>query len=161
MSFHIDMSDFLDFADDCERAAAKVPETLGNVAHDVGTIAQQRIQRNAKPHRKTGRMENSITPPVVSVSAARATAEVAVTAVSGTGFPYPVVIDQGHGGIVPKGKKALSFVGSDGNRYTVKRVKPYAGSKFFTRAVEETQADSDVMGTVEDEVESLLIMLRG
>lgn len=159
MSFNVDMSDFLEFAADCDRAADLVPQTLGDAAFDIGTLVQQRVQRNAKPHRQTGTMENSITPALIATSPAKAIAEIAVLAVSGTGFPYPVVIDRGHGGIVPKKGKALAFQGPNGP-VIVKRVKPYTGSQFFTRAVEEAQADPDVMGTVSDVVDELLNVLR-
>jgi hypothetical protein len=161
MTMRIDASDFMEFADDCERAAQRAPQVFADAAFEIGTLVQQKAQLNAMPHRRTGSMENSITPAMVSAGPSMATAEVAVTAVSDRGFPYPIVIDGGHDGIRPKAGGVLAFPGKDGKTVFTRYVKPYAGSKFFTRAVDDTRNSGDVEATVNDAVDLLLNELRG
>jgi len=169
MSWTADMSDFFEFADDCEQAAAQAGRVFGDAAADLGDAIEGRAVINAKPHRKSGSMEQETraTPKVISSTMAKV--EVASSAVSAKGFPYPLVIDGGRKGftIVAKGKAlALPIAETKGKRAgqtpmfrkTV-TLKPYAGSKFFTRAVDDTRPEVDVR--MDMAIDELLNPLRG
>ena len=63
----IDVSDFMEFAADCDRAVQRAPQVFANAAFSIGTQLQQKAALNAMPHRRTGSMETKITPAMVTV----------------------------------------------------------------------------------------------
>lgn len=148
MSMTVDFSDFLDFAADCDRDAEMVPQVMSEVATDIGFAIEGRAVVTAQQkHHKTGTMANSIRSLPKAVTANAAVVEVSVSAVSSKGFPYPLVVDQGRGPIVmPKGR-VMAFPGKDGKTVFARRVGPYAGSKFFTNAVDETKPEMTIFAT--------------
>lgn len=159
MSISYDVSDFLEFAADCERAADMVPQVLHDTAFEAGTLVHQRALANVAPHRKTGTLETHLGPAEVKVSGNTARAEVAAKAVSGTGFPYPVALEEGRDAkVMPKGKYMV-FPGKDGKTVFARRTKAVAGIKFMQRALDDSKPEIDA--TVKDATDRLLDPLRG
>ena len=163
MSITVDMSDFLDFADDCEKAAQAVPMVMQDAAMSLGFAVQGRAQNNAQARhtRGTGTMANTTTTNPKSVSATSASVEVVAPAVSAAGFPYPIVMDTGHDGIVPKTMKALAFPGRDGGMVFTKRVRPYPGSRWFSDAERDTKQSGDIEAVADMAADDLRALLRG
>lgn len=155
----IDATDLLEFAADCERAAGMVPQVLHDVAFEAGILVQQKAVINVMPHRKTGTLETNIGPPIVTMSATRARAEVAATAVSAAGFPYPIPLEEGRGPIVAKPGKLLAFQGDDGTMVFTKRVKGFTGIKFMQRALDDSKPEIDA--TVQEAADRLLREIGG
>lgn len=144
MSMTTDFSDFLDFADDCDRAAEMVPQVMSEVATDIGFAIEGRAVVNALPNYKTGSLAEHTKSVPKSVSTNAAVVEVASSAVSGTGFPYPLVIDQGRKEIImPKGR-AMKFEGKDGKVVFARKIRAYAGTGFFTKAVDATKPEMPI-----------------
>lgn len=161
MTMRFDASDLFDFAGDCSRVATSVPELLNDAAVSLGNAVQGRAQLNAqRRHTKgTGTMANTIATVPKTVSATAAIVEVIAPAVSGKGFPYPIVVDAGRNAIVmPKGRY-MKFEGRDGPVF-LKRLPAYSGSRFFSDAETDTRKSGDLDGVADLFAEDVFALLR-
>lgn len=156
MSITITSRDFLDFADDCERAGEMVEQVYADVAQDIGDAIEGRAVVTAQAkHHKTGSMAEKTKSVLKSVSTSAAVVEVASSAVSAKGFPYPIAVDKGRPAIVGK---LMVFPGTDGKTVFTRKVKAYAGSGFFTNAVNETEPEMQIVADMG--AQRLLDLLR-
>lgn len=146
MTLAFDVGDFEAFANDANLTARKLQNYIKQAALEVGFAIQGRAVINAMPVHKTGTLEKSIGPPKVKATGKTVTMTLPVTAVSDGGFPYPIVIEEGRGPIVPIRAKFLRFEIGDKVIYT-KYVKPYTGIHFFSRAVDATEPEvTEILG---------------
>lgn len=157
-----DMSDFLEFADDCETAARMAPLAMRDAAMEIGFAVELRAKVNAQSRHKkgSGAMADTVETFPKAVSATSAKAEVIAPAVSGKGFPYPIVKDQGRAAIVmPKGRY-MKFEGRNGPVF-LKKLDADPGSRWFTDAANDTKSGADIDTAVNTATEELLSYLRG
>ena len=160
MSFTFNVDDLYDFADDALRASAEMTQVAYDTAMSAGFFMEGHAKTNAQDRHKkgTGTMATTIETFPKSVGLGTATAEVVAPAVSGHGFPYPIVVDKGRGPIVAKKGKALAFKGDDGKIVRVRSVGAYPGSRFWSDALALTEQELD--GFADDAGERLVAMLR-
>ncbi len=157
-----DVSELIEFAGEVESAANAVPGLLQDAAQSLGEAGKGYAVLNAKRrHTKyaTGTMANEVAVRPLSASYSAASVEVVSPTVSGQGFPYPIVADQGHGGIVAKKGKALA-IPIGGDVIFRKSVKPYRGSRWFSDAAETLQTSNDGQLAAELFADDLLDLLR-
>jgi hypothetical protein len=109
MRITIDASAFDDFADRCDAFADGLSQAVRDSAYETGMNVHTVALTIAQEHRRTGSMADNIGPTKVDVQGSVATANVPSRAVSGKGFPYPVVIERGRRA-GPNGKGAFKGV---------------------------------------------------
>ena len=159
MSFTIDVSDFFNFADDCQMAGDQVTQVMHDAGFESGILVQQKAVANVAPHRKSGTLETNIGPPEVAIGPESVKVVVPAKATNpATGFPYPIPLEEGRGPIVAKPGKTLAFVGDDGKMVFRKKVKGFTGIRFMGRALDNSVPE--IEATVQDGAERLVAMLR-
>ena len=163
MSFTIDVSDFFNFADDCHMAGDQVTQIMHDAGFESGILVQQKAVANVAPHRKSGMLETNIGPPEVAIGPESVKVVVPAKATNpATGFPYPLVLEEGRRGgylVTAKNAKAIPIQVGGGVIFRKSvRPGPFAGIRFMGRALDDSVPE--IEATVQDGAERLVAMLR-
>lgn len=135
-SFEVDTREIMKMAYNFE-GGPKVAQREMLRGMRLATEDTRAITRGIMPYR-SGMMQSKM-PTKITQSASTITGRIDFTARSATGFPYPVVMNDGHGGIRPKNKKWLRFRLQSGEIVFTKYVKPFVGLKFAERGLAKSQ----------------------
>lgn len=115
-------------------ARASVRQTMGRVVSQVRKIAATYPRQNPRStYRRTGALGRSITGVTTAIPGG-------VRGEVGTKMPYANIVNSGHGVIVPRRAKILSWVGRKGVRIFAMRVGPWEGWHNFDKAIEQGRA---------------------
>jgi hypothetical protein len=133
-AFTIDAAEIAAFGDRAIAAARRAPQEYGQAGKEAGMAVQRYAQAFIPVD--VGTAKANTTMESVTVTASSVEVIVSSRAVSAAGFPYPIVLEEGHRGIQAKPGKFLVFPGRDGKPVFTKRVKPYTGTKFMQRAMD-------------------------
>jgi hypothetical protein len=133
-AFTIDAAEIAAFGDRAIAAARRAPQEYGRAGKEAGMAVQRYAQAFIPVD--VGTAKANTTMESVTVTASSVEVIVSSRAVSAAGFPYPIVLEEGRGPITAKPGKVLVFPGKDGKTVFTKRVGPYAGTKFMSRALD-------------------------
>lgn len=128
MSFTVDVSEILAFAQRGEAAARMVPATLQKAGRASGEAVVRTARARARV--KTGTMKNSINVESVKASGSGVVVRIVASAQSAKGFPYPRSIEYGRAGFSATRAKVLVFPVNGKMVYT-KRVGPARAQPFM------------------------------
>jgi hypothetical protein len=107
MDYEVDISDLIAFISVGEQVPGRIQREMGVAGRSSGLAIQRLAQ--SKIRVKTGTAKALTQLKSVTVTPSSTTIVVASTAQSATGFPYPIVIEEGRGEVVPTRRKYLRF----------------------------------------------------
>lgn len=140
MEMQIDISEIVAFGERLEAAAEAVPRELETAGRASGKAIERFAQNYIPVAPGGGTARANTTMRNVITTGESVSVDVASTAQSGAGYPYPMVLEYGtKGDIVPVKAKALSFTARDGTKVVTRRVKKREGTHFFSRAIKDTK----------------------